>query len=91
MPAFTKLWKLAADLNGDASRFECQLTFILNQKCTFLFLHCGEMREEKISDQLWDYSVINCIPFISELYTVRYWKLNYWLIYPDLNKVYTHF
>ncbi len=46
--------------------------------------HCCETREEKINDQLWDYSVINCIPLISELSTVHYWKWNYWLICLDL-------
>ncbi len=81
--------------NDDKTRWP----FIFNHKCARCFsdvhtsfpclfpaslevtLYCGETR---INDQLWDYSVINRIPFISELSTVRYWKLSYWLICPDL-------
>ncbi len=68
--------------------FWCSFKFSMYFSCVTwnasVLNHCGETREEKINDQLWDYSVINCIPFVSELSTVRYWKWNYWLICPDL-------
>ncbi len=50
------------------------LMFMIFPMSLEVTLYCGERREEKINDQLWDYSVINRIPFISELSTVRYWK-----------------
>ncbi len=71
--------------------------FIFNQKCACCFsdFHLSlkrwhfivVRREGKINDQLWEYSVINRLPFISELSTIHYWKCIYWLICPDLNKV----
>ncbi len=52
------------------------------EMCPFWIIVVRHVRK----NQLWDYSVINRLPF-SQLSTLRYWKWNYWLICPDLNKV----
>lgn len=69
LPVLTGLSFLSRNVHA-VLMFKFSMSFFLVTSVESLL----KVRLVRINDQMRDHSVINCIPFISELSIVRYWK-----------------